>query len=211
MEGSANTKESAILSVAVEAGTWAHALEKDLEEPRKGHRVVIYPKELTKLEQVLETGDPNIDTEDGRAAAYVTIIQASQCYEIPPVFLKEDDPRITKDSRVSHLVPGWMNTAARVATGNRQRVLENGPDVVHSDDEDAREDVEPDVEKNMYTKKMDPTKGPVKLSYRQVAAQRAAAAILAQQQAPQQPLSTPEPERQPTPASSDTEDQEEMT
>jgi hypothetical protein len=104
-----------------------------------------------------------------------------------------------------------MNAAMRVATGNRQRVLENGPDLMSSDDEDALEDVEPDVEKNMYTAGMDPTKGPIKLSVRQMAAQRAAAAILALQKPPEKSLSASEPERQPTPVSSDTEDQEDAT
>jgi hypothetical protein len=83
-----------------------------------------------------------------------------------------------------------MNTAARVATGNRQRVLENGADVMNSDDEDALEDVKPDEEQNMYAAGMDPTKGPIKLSNRQAAAQRVPWAILTQQQA----LSIPEPQ-----------------
>jgi hypothetical protein len=43
-----------------------------------------------------------------------------------------------------------MNTASRVATGNRRRVLENGPDVMRSEDEDAIEDVKPDEEHGMY-------------------------------------------------------------
>jgi hypothetical protein len=165
------------------AVTSTHALEEDIDGPRRGQRVVIYPKELTKLEQVLESRDPSIDTEDGHAAAYIAILQASKCFEIPPVFLKEDHPLITSDPQVSQLVPRWMNTAARVATGNRQRVLENDPDVMHSDDEDTLEDVKPDEELNMYTAGMDPSKGPIKLSNRQVAVQRAAAAIMAQQQA----------------------------
>jgi hypothetical protein len=87
------------------------------------------------------------------------------------VFLKEDNPAITSHPQMSELVPGWMNTASKVATGNRQRVLEDGRDVMNSDDEDALEDVKPDEEQNMYTAGMDPTKGPVKLSPRRVAAQ----------------------------------------
>jgi hypothetical protein len=54
---------------------------------------------------------------------------------------------------------------------------------MNSDDEDAIEDVEPDVELNMHTAGMDPTKGPVMLSHRQVAAQKAAAAMFAQKAA----------------------------
>jgi hypothetical protein len=75
-----------------------------------------------------------------------------------------------------------MSIASKVATGSCQRVLEDGRDVMNSDDEDAITDVEPDVEENMYTAGMDPTKGPVMLSARQVAAQKAAAAMLAQKE-----------------------------
>jgi hypothetical protein len=143
----------------------------------------VYPKEMTKLEQVLETRDLSIDTEDGHSIAYIAILQASQGFENPPVFMKEDHPAITSDPQLAKLVPGWMNTAAKVASGNRRRVLENGRDVMNSDDEDAIEDVKPDEELNMYTAGMDPTKGPVLLSQRQVAAQKGGAAALAQQQA----------------------------
>jgi hypothetical protein len=72
MEGMANTRESAILSVAVEAVTWKHASE--VATPRQGQRIVIYPKELTQLESVLNAGDPNIDNEDGHSIAYAAIL-----------------------------------------------------------------------------------------------------------------------------------------
>jgi hypothetical protein len=99
-EGLANTRESAILSAAVK---WTHTLEKDVEGPRKGLRVVIYPQEMTKLEQVLETRDLSIDPEDGHELAYGAIIQGSQNFEIPPVFLTEDSPVITG----THKCHGW--------------------------------------------------------------------------------------------------------
>jgi hypothetical protein len=57
-----------------------------------------------------------------------------------------------------------MNIAAQVATGNRKMVLEDGPDKMNSDDDDALEDVKPDEEKGMCTPEMDPKQGPVKLS-----------------------------------------------
>jgi hypothetical protein len=67
-----------------------------------------------------------------------------------------------------------MNLASQVATGNRRRVLEDGPDKMNSDDEEI-EDMKPDEEPNMYATGMDPTKGPVMLSPAPVAAQKAAA------------------------------------
>jgi hypothetical protein len=148
-EGMSNSKEAAVLSAVSEAVVWKNdALEVD--GPRKGQRVVIYPKELTQLDAVLSSGDPNIDEEDGHPIAYQKVLAAAQSYERPPIFLREDCEQITSIPAKADLVPKWMCLAERIATGSRPRVLENGPDVWHSDDE-AKEDVLPDVEKGMYT------------------------------------------------------------
>jgi hypothetical protein len=173
LEGMANGREEAILSATVEAITWKHSLEPD-DGPRKGQRVIIYPKEMTQLEQVLSTGDPNIDSVNGHPIAYANILQAAQNYEHPPIFLKEDSEQVI-NSENADKVPLWMNTAAQMATGNRKMVLEDGPDKMNSDDDDALEDVKPDEEKGMYTPESDPKQGPVKLTQAQAAYQRAAA------------------------------------
>jgi hypothetical protein len=81
-------------------------------------------------------------------------------------------------SENADMVPVWMNIAAQVATGNRRMVLENGPDKMNSDDDDALEDVKPDEEKGMYTAEMDPRNGPIKLTQAQVAFQMAAGQAL---------------------------------
>jgi hypothetical protein len=146
--------------------------------------VVIYPKELSQLETVLSTGDPNVDSEDGHLIAYSAILQAAQSYERPPLFLREDHEQITSDPVKADKVPGWMNTAAKVATGNRRRVLEDRPDVMNSDEEDALKEEHGDVLGGMYTKGIDPQKGPVKLTQAQVAAQKAAARALPRSQTP---------------------------
>jgi hypothetical protein len=179
-EGLANDKEGAILSAVDEAVTWMSALDLD-EGPRKGQRVVIYPKEMTQLEQVLSTGDPNIDDVNGHPIAYVSILLAAQSYEHPPVFLKEDDEQITSNEELAAKVPMWMNIAAQVATGSRRMVHEDGPDVMNSDDDDALEDVKPDEDKGMYTSGMDLKKWPVKISQQEVARQMAAAQMLKSQ------------------------------
>jgi hypothetical protein len=173
IEGMANSRESAILSAAAEAVTWRHALEPEVG-PRKGQRVVIYPKDLPQLEQVLITGDPTIAGVDGHPIAYTAILQAAQSFEKPPIFVKEDSEQVTGNPEMAEKVPEWMNLASHVATGNRRRVLEDGPDKMNSDDEE-REDVKPDEEANMYAPGMDPKKWPVMLSPSQVAAQKAAA------------------------------------
>jgi hypothetical protein len=173
LDGMPNTKEAAILSAAAEAVTWRNeALE--LEGSRKGQRVVIYPKELTQLNAVLSTGDPSIDSENGHPIAYTRILQESQKYDRPPLFLREDSDQIINDPAMSEHVPMWLCMAERVETGSRRRVLEDGADTVKSDDE-AVEDVVPDEEHNMYTAEMDPKKGPKVLSQSEAARQRAAA------------------------------------
>jgi NACalpha-BTF3-like transcription factor len=135
------------------------------------------------LEQVLSAGDPNIDRADGHPIAYTAILQAFQSFEKPPIFVKEDSEQVIENPEIAEKVPEWMNLASQVATGNRGRVLEDGPDKMNSDDEE-KEHVKPDEEPNMYVDGMDPTKGPVMLSSSQAAAQRAAAQALKSQKAP---------------------------
>jgi hypothetical protein len=131
-DGMANSRESAILTAAAEAVSWRHAQE--LDGPRKGQRVVIYPKDLPQLEAALNTRDPNIDSVDGHEVAYNVILQARQSFENPPIFLKEDSEQIVNDPVYAEKVPEWMAITKQVATGNRRRVLENGPDKEKSDD-----------------------------------------------------------------------------
>jgi hypothetical protein len=71
-------------------------------------------------------------------------------------------------------VAEWMNTAAKVATGNRRRVLEDGRDVVNSDEEDAIKDVEPDVEKGMFAPGCS-SNHQARMTHGQILAHRAAA------------------------------------
>jgi hypothetical protein len=137
-----NSRESAILSAAAEAISWRNdALETP--GPRKGQRVVIYPKELTHLETVLSTANPNVDPEDGHQIAYQRVLAAAAEFENPPVFLKEDCAVIMSDPVKAEAVPKWMCMAERISTGSRPRVLEDGPDTIHSDQEE-KEGVEPD-------------------------------------------------------------------
>jgi hypothetical protein len=149
-----------------------YGMSADIPGPRKCQRVVIYPKELSHLETVLSTGDPNADPEDGHPIAYQRVPAAASEFEIPPVFLKEDCEAITCDPVKSEAVPKWMCMAERIATGSRPRVLEDGPDTIHSD-EDAEEDVEADKELGMYAPGVDPTLGPKVLSQAEVARQLA--------------------------------------
>jgi hypothetical protein len=150
-EGMADTRESAILTRVAEAVTWRHALELE-DDIRRGQRIIIHPKEMTKLTEVLREQNPSLDQEDGHQLAYTVILQSASAYEHPPVFVPEDHEQLQSDPEIARRVAEWMNTAAKVATGNRRRVLEDGRDVMRSDEEDAisPKDAEPDEEHGMY-------------------------------------------------------------
>jgi hypothetical protein len=171
-DGMANSRESAILTAAAEAVVWRHAYEVD--GPRKGQRIIIYPMDLPQLRAVLNAGNPNIDSVDGHPVAYEAILRASQTFE-----------QVTSNPELAEKVPEWMAITKQVATGSRRRVLENGADKVKSDDEDIP-DMKPDEEFNVYAPGMDPLKGPVKLTPSQVAAQKAAAQALKASKVPPQ-------------------------
>jgi hypothetical protein len=140
-EGMVNTRESALLYAAAEAVSWNHASQPD--EPRKGQRVIIYPKDLPQLDELLATCDPNVDPEDGHPMAYETILRESAKHETTPLFLREDSNPVTSDPILAAKVPEWLAISRQVATGNRRRVLENGIDVADSSHENGI-DVKPD-------------------------------------------------------------------
>jgi hypothetical protein len=73
IEGMSNKRESALLSAAAETVVWKHALES-ADGPRLGQRVILYPSDLPQLKQVLTSGDPNVDEEQGHPIAYTTIL-----------------------------------------------------------------------------------------------------------------------------------------
>jgi hypothetical protein len=98
-DGMANPRDSALLRAAAEAVTWRHALEN--EGVRKGQRVVIYPKELVQLEEVLSTCDPEIDNEDGHSIAYAMILRESQNFENTPISLSEESARSVEDPLIA--------------------------------------------------------------------------------------------------------------
>jgi hypothetical protein len=147
------------------------------DPPRKGQRIVIYPKDLVQLDVVLSTGDPNVNPESGHPTAYERILAHAQTFENPPIFIKDDADSVTADPKYAGLVPAWMCMAERIATGSRSRVPEDGPDTWHSDDE-ATEDVEPDKELNAYTPEMDPKFGPKVLTAQEAARMLATANAL---------------------------------
>jgi hypothetical protein len=165
----ANTRDSALLYAATEAVTWNHASQP--ESPRKGQRVIIFPKDLPQLEEFLATADPNVDPEDGHPIAYEAILRESQKFETTPLFLRVDCDVVVNDPLLAANVPEWLAKSRQVATGNRRRVLENGADVMSSSDEDDPK-MKPDELTGVYTAEMDPKAGPHKLSQAEATQQR---------------------------------------
>jgi hypothetical protein len=172
LPGMPNTKDAAVLSAVADAVAWRNEAIELPDPPRKGKRVVVYPKELSHLDSVLSSGDPSLDTD--HEIAYQSILEHARTFEVPPVFLKEDAECIAYDPVMSIKVPSRMCLAERIATGGRKRVPEDGPDTWNSDDE-SQTDVEADKELNMYAPGMDPLKGPQRLTQHQVAQLRAQA------------------------------------
>jgi hypothetical protein len=172
LDGMANTRESAVLSAVVEAVSWQHSGEPD--GPRKGQRVIVYPKDIFQLPAVLSTRNPNIDSADGHPIAYQAILHHSDGYENPPVFLREDSEPVVSDPNMSGRVPEWMASAKQMASRERQRVLEDGEDKMCSSDEDDPK-MKPDVLTGMYTSEMNTQQGPRKLSSSEASYQRASA------------------------------------
>jgi hypothetical protein len=117
--GMSNSKESAILAATAEALEWRNDALESPDPPRKGQRVIIYPKDLLGLEEVLAIGEPNVDSEDGHEIAYQRVFAAAAQFELTPTFLKEDCESILTDPKKAELVPQWMCLAERVATGSR--------------------------------------------------------------------------------------------
>jgi hypothetical protein len=170
LDGMVSSRDSALLSAAVEALRWRHSIE--LEGRRKVQRVIIYPKDLPALDAFLNSADPNISPEDGHSIALSVILQKAQNYETPPTFLREDSEKAATDPRIAGRTSIWMAISRQVAVGNRRRVLENGDDKLNSSDEDD-ERMKPDELTGVCTAGMDLEDGPIKLSQAEVARQGA--------------------------------------
>jgi hypothetical protein len=194
-DGMADTKDSALLAAVSEAVSWNHASQPD--QPRQGQRIVIYPEHLTQMDEFLTSCDPNVDPDDGHPLAYATILQEQAKYVNTPIIVNESSEFVTADPFLSQCVPGWMSKAEQIATGYRHRTLEDGRDVLNSDDEDD-EDMKPDELTGMYTAEMldsegKPKSGPKVLTATEANRQRSAARAAKASKVPttSQPLAAP--------------------
>jgi hypothetical protein len=133
-EGMADTKDSALLAAVAEAVSWNHASPPDLQRP--GQRVVIYPKHLTQMDEFLASGETDDGQDEGHELAYNSVLEAQAKYENTPILVNESSEYVTTNPVLSQCVPAWMSLAEQIATGCRHRTLEDGRDVMNSDEED---------------------------------------------------------------------------
>jgi hypothetical protein len=174
IEGMPNTRESAILTADVEAVEWRHPIESvTIDGKRATPRIVIYPADMSQIEEALSDFSQNpSEAEDGSHNALSKILEHSAEYASLPRFLRGDSSEIQNNPELDAAASFGLSTAAQVSVGSRDYVLENGPDVMNSSDEDSPQEESGEVLTGMYTNGL---KAPVLLSQSEVARQRAAA------------------------------------
>jgi hypothetical protein len=172
-----NTREPAILATSVEAIEWKHPIEPVSDDGKRlGSRVVIYPAEMPQLEEAMNEFSQNpTELEDGSHIAYSKILEKWAEYETSPRFSREDSDEIRSNPELAAAVSLSMNIAAQVSVGSRDLVLENGPDVMNSSDEESLTEEHGEKLEGMY---VGGPKAPVLISQSEVARQKAAAAYL---------------------------------
>jgi hypothetical protein len=174
LDGMPNTRTSAILSAAVEAVTWKHPIEVATPDgKRQSSRIIFYPADRPLLEEEMSEFLKNpSDLEEGKHIAYSLIAEKCADFETSPQFYRSDSDFAQSDPILASSVPHILSTAAQVSVGSRNFVLEEGPDIVNSSDEDSPEEEHGEKLEGMYTSGL---KAPVVLSQSDVAPQRAAA------------------------------------
>jgi hypothetical protein len=167
-----NTRESAILSAAVEAIEWKNPMETVSDDgKRRAARIVIYPADMPQIEEAINEFSQNpYEREDGSHIAFSKIIEKCAEYEVPQRILREDSSDLQSDAALASVAPTWLNMASQASVGGRGLVLEDGPDVMNSSDEDSSQEEHGEVLTGMFT---DGLKAPVLLTQSQVAQQKA--------------------------------------
>jgi hypothetical protein len=152
---------------------------------RRGQRIIVYPKCLSKFQTVMTTGNVGLDMDRGHDIAYEKIMEECATWrdDCKPIFVREDGEVIGNWPVPAEKVREWMEYARLIATGGYKQVLEDGPDVHGEESDSEHSDHGEDWSyATMYTPDMigpdgkPKNGGPQRLSQEQVRAQRAAAA-----------------------------------
>jgi hypothetical protein len=114
------------LSAIVETVSWRHTLEmaSDASYQRRGQRIIVYEKFLSKLQTVLTRKNVGFDMEGGHDVAYELIMEEYQCWreDCKPIFVREDREAIGNWPVLAEKVKIWMENARQIAIGGYKRV-----------------------------------------------------------------------------------------
>jgi hypothetical protein len=133
----ANDSDAALLTAVVEAVEWKHPLEPE-SGPRPGQRVIVYPTELDQLQAVLSTDRSTWNNSDGQGEACERIVSGMDQFEHPPMFFSSNQEELKQQMNTEN-IDEWMTTASHIATESRRQVIEDGPDVMNSDNDSDNE------------------------------------------------------------------------
>jgi hypothetical protein len=137
IDGMPNSRESAILTVAVEAVEWSHPMEPAIDGKRVSPRIIVYPADMPSTYEALSDFSQNSsESDDGSHIAFAKILEHSAGYASSPRFLREDCSEIQNDPELAAAVPVGLAIASQASVGGRDYVLESGPGVMNSSDED---------------------------------------------------------------------------
>jgi hypothetical protein len=136
--------ESAALSAIVETVSWRHALENtsDPNFQRRGRRILVHPKFLSKFATVLTTGNLGLDLDGGHDISYGRVMAECMYWSesFRPLFLPEDSSKAARWPVLAEKVSKWMKDARQIAVGGYKQVQENGPDRCSSDSDSEDSD-----------------------------------------------------------------------
>jgi hypothetical protein len=138
--------------------------------------MILYPDDMPPIaEEVAAFISHPSELEDNKHLAYEQIGESMAEFVVPPTLCRSDSEIVQGDPVFAAAAPELLTLAAQVSVGSRSLVLENGPEVMNSSDEDSPNEEHGYKLTGMYTNNL---KAPVYLSQSQVAQQKAQVAAL---------------------------------
>jgi hypothetical protein len=132
--------------------------------------MIIYPEDMPPIKEELEAfmSHPS-EMEDNKHVAYEHIATGIGESVVAPKFCRLDSDIVQRDPVFAAAAPEMLTLATQVSVGSSTLVLENGPNVMNSSDEDSSEGDHGEVLTGVYANGL---KAPVVLSQSDVAFQK---------------------------------------
>jgi hypothetical protein len=144
LEGMDSSRESVTISAIAEAVGRRHELENtsDPNHLRRGQRIIVYPKFLSKFSTGMITGNVGLDMDGGHDTTDERIMDEFQMWreDCRPIFMPEDSSDIARWPALAQHAAEWMKDAKRIAVAGYGQVLEDGPDVCDSESDSENSD-----------------------------------------------------------------------